>query len=122
MHPNSDILPEFYDTAAVLAVAISLREAVERHSAIDRQFSASAAYGGMDEFMRVSMRVADRFETWSCTHVDFAELGEPWPYLMEDRFGRACLDVLCPENLNSFDAHDCLRIAQRMRLPIKSRG
>jgi len=68
------------------------------------------------------MRVANLFEKWACCHVAFDQLGEVWPYLMEECFGVACLDMMEPDALAGFDLDDCLRIAYRLRLPIRVDG
>lgn len=78
----------------------------------------SEAFNGMDQLMRVVMRVGSQFETWSCRHIDFKELSDVWPYLLEDKFGDACVDIVSPNLLDSFDDRDCLRVAMRLRLPI----
>jgi len=72
----------------------------------------------MDELMRVVMRIANQFETWSCHHVDFKEISDVWPYLLEDKFGEACIDVMSPTGLNAFDDSDCFWVAMRLGLPI----
>ncbi len=77
-------------------------------------------YNGGDEFMRVVMRVATRFETWASDTIAFDELDEVWPYLMEDRFGGACVEVVGFENLAVFGDNHCLRVALRMGLPVRS--
>lgn len=82
----------------------------------------SNAYQGMDEFMREVMRVAEMFESWACQHVGFDHLQEVWPYLLEDRFGAICLEIMNAEELAGFDDDDCLQIAFRMRLPIHVNG
>lgn len=76
----------------------------------------------MDELMRVVMRIANRFETWSCQHIDFDEMDAVWPYLLEDKFGEACLDAMSPINLAAFNDLDCLRVAMRLHLPIIQDG
>jgi hypothetical protein len=76
----------------------------------------------MDELMRVVMRIANQFEAWSCHHIDFDEMDAVWPYLLEDKFGVACLDAMSPINLRAFNDLDCLRIAMRLHLPIIQDG
>ena len=51
----------------------------------------SESYDGMDGFMRVAMHIATEFETWACRHIQFDQLNEVWPYLLEEQFGDACL-------------------------------
>ena len=72
----------------------------------------------MDEFMRVMMRIGQRFEDWSCLHVNFDLLTDVWPYLLEDRFGEACLNVRESVTLAEFDDDDCLSVAFQLRLPV----
>ncbi len=108
------------DLAPVFGAAVSLWHAVWKQAAIASRLNLSECYNGGDEFMRIVMRIATGFELWSCEHVCFEELNDVWPYLLEDRFGDACLSVLGgPEALLDFDARNCLRIALRLRLPIK---
>ena len=73
----------------------------------------------MDQFIRELMRIAGLFESWACQHIDFDQLEEPWPYLLQDRFGHACLQVLQPSDLAKYDAEDCLRVALHLRLTVK---
>ncbi len=68
--------------------------------------------------MREVMSIGNRFEQWACEHVNFNELDHVWPYLLEDRFGKACLDHLFPHALPQFNDRDCLRVALQLRLPI----
>jgi len=72
----------------------------------------------MDQFMREVMRVAAQFEAWACSHVDFDQLTDVWPYLLEDKFGDTCLATILPDALAAFDDSDCLRVAMRLGLPI----
>ena len=108
------------DPAAVFACALSLREACLKAAAADPKLNLSDCYNGMDEFMREMMRIANLFEAWACAHVVFEETSEVWPYLMEDKFGGACLEAMLPSALAEFDADDCLRVALRLRLPIQA--
>jgi|CZKV01.1.fsa_nt_gi hypothetical protein len=107
------------DPAAVFASALSLWQICQKHAASDAKLNLSECYNGMDQFMRELMRVANQFETWACMHVDFNETSDVWPYLLEDKFGEACLAVLSPDSLAQFDDSDCLRVAMQLRLPIK---
>ena len=45
-----------------------------------------------------------------------------WFYYLEERFGKACLEMMNTRALASFDADDCLRVAFRLRLPIWENG
>ncbi len=108
------------DPAAVFACALSLREACLKSAEANPQLNLSESYNGMDEFMREMMRVANLFEAWACEHVAFVQTSEVWPYLMEDKFGDACLEFMLPSALAEFDDTDCLRVALRLRLPIQA--
>jgi hypothetical protein len=107
------------DPAAVFACAFSLWEACNDHAAQDPSLNLSDSYNGMDQLMREVMHVANEFESWACPHVDFERLNDVWPYMLEDKFGEACLAVLVPTALAEFDNRDCLRVALRLRLPVK---
>lgn len=106
------------DPAAVLGVAVSLWAACQQPQGCRGQLDLSVAYGGGDQWMREVMRVATLFEAWATRHVCFDELDECWPYLLEDRFGDACVKVVGAGGLAEFDERDCLRVALRLRLPV----
>ena len=108
------------DPAAVFACALSLREACLKNATANPQLNLSESYNGMDEFLREMMRVGNLFEAWACAHVVFDEVNDVWPYLMEDKFGDACLEFMLPSTMAKFDDTDCLRVALRLRLPIKA--
>lgn len=109
---------ESVDPAAVLGAAVSLWQACQR----DPRPDLSARYGGGDQWMREVMRAATLFETWATRHVCFDEFDDCWPYLLEDRFGTACVELVGAEGLASFDERDCLRVALRLRLPVIGSG
>ncbi|HTR40175.1 MAG TPA: hypothetical protein VMH87_00985, partial [Pseudomonadales bacterium] len=115
MNTETSSAPEQIDPAAIFACASSLWQSCDKTSG---GVNLSDHYGGMDELMRVCMRIANRFEAWSCHHIDFDEVDTVWPYLLEDKFGDACLDAMLPTGLESFDDSDCLRVAMRLHLPI----
>jgi len=115
-HTRSTI--EDTDPAAVFACALSLWTACHERAAADLNIDLSGSYQGVDEFMRVVMRIGTQFEVWACDHVSFEELSDVWPYLLEDQFGKACLEVLAPTNLAEFSEKDCLRVALRLRIPL----
>lgn len=106
------------DPAAVFAAALSLWEASKQRSK-DQRVNLSDAYHGMDQFMREIMRVAELFEGWACRHIAFERSGEVWPYLLGERFGETCVEYVTVDSFDDFDEADCLRVAMRMRLPIK---
>ena len=120
MAQQLDNRPEELDPAAVFGCALSLREACLKGVEANPQLNLSSSYIGMDEFMREMMRVANRFEAWACTHVVFDETCEVWPYLMEEKFGDACLEFILPSALAKFDDSDCLRVSLRLQLPIQA--
>ena len=109
---------ELSDPAAVFACSLSLWQTCHKCAAADPQLNLSESYNGMDEFMREVMRVSNLFEAWSSTHVAFEELDAVWPYLLERKFGDACVFVSSPMGLVAFDERSCLRVALRLRLPI----
>jgi hypothetical protein len=108
----------FPDPAAVFASALSLWEVCQKSAVADSKLNLSECYNGMDQFMRELMRIANQFETWACQHIDFNELNDIWPYLLEDKFGETCLAVLSPSILMQFDDSDCLRVAIHLELPV----
>ncbi len=108
------------DPAAVFACAISLWEATHKR-AEGEKLNLSDLYNGVDQLMREVMRIGTLFEVWACRHLSFDALNDVWPYLLEDRFGDACLDIVMPNYLTVFDESDCLRVALRLRLPVKTR-
>lgn len=110
---------EVSDPAAVFACALSLWQACQERGAVEPSLNLGESYNGMDQFMREAMRIATEFEAWACRHIDFAELDEVWPYLLQDRFGNACLADLFPTKLAVFDEPDCLRVALHLRLPVR---
>jgi hypothetical protein len=107
------------DPAAIFAGALSLWNACWQ--AVDHQpgLNLSEAYRGGDEFMRQLMRVASLFESWCADRIDFENLDDVWPYLLEERLGDACIEVMGPECFVSFDEMDCLRVALHLKLPVK---
>lgn len=107
------------DSAAVFTAALSIWEAFTNSNSGEHAPNLSDSYNGMDQFMREIMRVANLFESWSCSNVVFEELNECWPYYLHDKFGSACLAILGSENLTEFDESDCLRVAMCLRLPMK---
>jgi hypothetical protein len=111
---------ETVDPAAVFACATSLWDRCEELRKTDRHMNLSECFNGMDEFMRVVMRVGTCFEEWACEHIDFDQLNDVWPYILHDRFGDACVASILPIHLHLFDDHDCLVVARQMQLPIRS--
>lgn len=116
---NSEIVSP--DTAAILGAAVSLYAEAKRLAALEPRLNLSECYNGGDEFMRQVMRVATEFEQWSCMHVRFDAFEDVWPYQFEDQFGEACLSVMGGAGiLTHFNQQDCLRVATRLRLPLKT--
>src|SRR4051812_37146912 len=81
------IEPQEPDPAAVCACVLSLWQECKKAVKSDRRLNLSECYNGMDEFMRVLMRVATRFEAWACQHIVWGQLDDVWPSVLEDRFG-----------------------------------
>jgi hypothetical protein len=106
------------DPAAVFACALSVWKACHEYAVSKTEFNLSQCFNGIDQFMREVMSIGSRFEVWACQHVNFDELGDVWPYLLEDKFGEACLAHLFPNTLSQFNENDCLWVALRLRLPI----
>jgi len=121
MNTETPSASEQIDPAAVFACASSLWEASQK-SAAQSRLNLSECYNGMDELMRVCMRIANQFEAWSCQHIEFEKFDSVWPYLLGDEFGEACLDAMSPMCLASFGDADCLRVAMRLHLRIKQDG
>ena len=111
-------MDESPDPAAVFACAKSLHDACLAREEVEPELNLSEVYQGMDVFMREVMRVGELFETWACRHVAFNELEDVWPYLLDERFGAVCLEIMDADSLAGFDGEDCLRIAFKLRLPM----
>jgi len=105
------------DPAAVFAGAMSLRDACDQAAKL-QNLSLSDAFNGVDQFYREAMRIAALFEEWACEHVVFDEMCDVWPYLLEDKFGAACLQRMSVEDLSGFDAEDCPDVAMKLLLPL----
>jgi hypothetical protein len=110
------------DPAAVFSSAMSLHDACVERARSDPSVDISESYNGGDEFLRQMMRVGNLFEEWACEHIAFEELEDVWPYLLEDRFGAACLVVMEAGSFGMFDREDCLRVAYELRLPMRVEG
>ena len=106
------------DPAAVFACALSLWEACNEHAAGQKDFNLSECFNGIDQLMREVMSIGNRFEGLACQHINFDKLNDVWPYLLEDKFGKACLARLFPATIPKFDESDCLWIALHLRLPV----
>jgi hypothetical protein len=106
------------DPAAVFACAVSLWKACHDHAAHDKGVNLSEDFNGIDELMRVVMSIGSQFEEWACLHINFAELNDVWPYLLEDKFGKACLGYLPPSKLSQFNKSHCLLVALQLNLPV----
>lgn len=106
------------DPAANFAAAHSLWNECQHWRSQDSSRNLSELFNGTDEFMRVIMRIATDFEEWASRHVAFENLNDRWPYLLEDRFGQASLDLVGVENLGEFDERTCLRVALRLGIPL----
>ncbi|MBI5762306.1 MAG: hypothetical protein HZA51_02140 [Planctomycetes bacterium] len=118
MSTIGDNIQDQIDPAAVFAAALSLWRSFEEFEKQNPSIQLNEHYNGYDELMRVCMRVANHFELWACRHVAFAETDEVWPYLLEEVFGKACVDEIDILAIDGFDYDDCLRIAVNLKLPI----
>jgi hypothetical protein len=78
------------DPAAIFGAAQSLWTECHTRAQSEDAVHLSECFSGMDGLMREVMRIATMFEEWACQHADFAQLGEVWPYYLEDHFGAAC--------------------------------
>lgn len=105
------------DPAAVFACSISLRDACDQAAKLNN-LNLSGLFNGVDQFYREAMRIAALFEEWACKHVAFDEMCDVWPYLLEDKFGAACLQHMRVEDLSGFDAEDCAAVAMQLLLPL----
>jgi hypothetical protein len=115
-------MPTLPDSAAVFAAALSLHDACLERAEADFSLNLSESYQGMDSFMREVMWAAEMFEKWACDHVAFDEVDDVWPYLLEHRFGSAVLATMGADCLAGFNAARCLRIAIKLRLPLRVDG
>jgi hypothetical protein len=107
------------DPAAVFACALSLWKGCEEEAGKNASLNLSDAYQGVDQLMREVMRIATLFETWACEHVEFEEITDVWPYLLENSFGKACLGLCDGCSLQHFDRTECLSVALGLGLPIR---
>lgn len=119
---NSASDDESVDPAAVFGIAESLWRACHRAVASDATMNLSETYSGIDGLMREVMRVGVLFERWATRNVQFDELTDVWPYLLQDRFGPAAIDTVGVAGLGTFGENDSLRVALRLRLPVRLSG
>lgn len=116
---NATAPTDLTDPAAIFGCALSLwKQCHQRRSHAGSQ-NLSEIFNGTDGLMRVIMRVATRFDQWASKYVAFEELDDVWPYLLEDGFGPASVNLLGVENLEEFDDRSCLRVALRLRIPLR---
>jgi hypothetical protein len=118
MTTKSQSTADLPDPAAVFACSLSLWKACHDHAAKEKDFNLSECFNGVDQFMREVMSIGNRFEEWACHNINFNELNDVWPYLLEDKFGEACLTFLSLGALSQFSEGDCLRVALHMKLPL----
>lgn len=117
MELNASASDAQQDPAAIFAIATALyKSANNRNDFCNREITK--AYSGMDGFMREAMRVALIFETWACSHVDFDETTDVWPYMLEERFSEACQSVVDIRYLGSFNENHCADVAVMLDLPL----
>lgn len=107
------------DPAAILGAACSIRRHAELLAG-NHGKDLSAVYNGNDEFMRICMTVAVEFEQWACEHVQFDQLDEVWPYLLDDKFGEAAIEVAGSEcELGNLNGECWDEIARNMGVSIR---
>lgn len=102
------------DSAAIFGAAIGLWETIKRSGYLD----LPEYYEGGDELMRRVMQTAASFEAWSCKNVAFEGLDDPWPYLLEDRFGIAIGSLHYLYKLGTLSDQMCGEIATYLCLPL----
>ena len=118
MTPESQSASLTADPAAVFACALSVWRACHEYAANEKDFNLSDCFNGIDQLMREVMAIGERFEEWACEHINFDEVNDVWPYLLEEKFGKACLAHLLPHALPQFNESDCLWVALHLRLPV----
>lgn len=109
------------DPAAVYGIAASLDKFTQAHGLTGFKANISDAYNGGDQFMREIMKLGERFETWASARVDFDQLADVWPYMLQAKFADALeaarpgailiLDTLTPE--------DFAAVAAELKLTLK---
>jgi len=102
------------DPAAEFAAALAIYEARKALR------NLSDAFNGGDNFLRQCMECGRAFERWSCRHVQWSELADVWPYLLQDKLGAAYLAEFgdaSPEG--RFTDAVCARLAAALNLPLR---
>ena len=107
------------DLAAILGAACSLKVVWIEDAGLETRLRLTEVLPGVDSVMEEILRIAIRFETWSCRNVDFEELNEVWPYYLEAEFGRACSEALDLQRLPAFGDPECAAIARVLGLPLR---
>lgn len=108
------------DPAAEFTAALSLYKFGSKQAKANRN-NLSDAYSGGDEFQRQCMRIGREFERWACDHINFDELGEVWPYYLEDKFGAAAVDVAGSEcDLEKLGENHWPLIAAKLMCPLRA--
>lgn len=74
------------DPAAEFAVAISVYKGLTDRVVAGEDLDLSEPFQGGDEFMRTCVHLGKQFEAWACHNVDFEQLVDVWPYLLEEKF------------------------------------
>jgi hypothetical protein len=108
------------DSAAIFGAALSLWEA-----GLKREDDISDTFQVASNFMALVHDIATEFETWACAHVAFDELDEIWPYLLQSKFGDACVAVLAPDGASLMFLYRytrtpnwCALVASMLALPL----
>ncbi len=107
------------DPAAVFGAALSLHSAGLASDVSNTGRNLSDCYGGGDEFLRQCLRVATVFEAWACRHVDWDQLDDVWPYLLESEFGRVVNEEISIYALDQFTEEHCPAVAAALKLALR---
>lgn len=105
------------DPAGEFAAARSLYEHILNSHSVEE---ITDSHEGQDNVMRRVMTLARAFELWACQHVDFVQLRDPWPYVLDEGFGAAVFEVWDASSLYLVDhliGHE-LEIAKVLNLPL----
>lgn len=107
------------DPGAAFAASLSVYEACELESTGGNSNHYIHYDGGGVGFYQEVARVGRLFEEWASEHVDFDELGECWPYFVQEYFGEAVLDYMGAGELMNFNEQSCAIVANTLHLPLR---
>lgn len=112
------------DQAAVYAIAASLDRFTQKGGLSGFKMDVSRVYSGGDQFMREIMKTGAQFETWANAHVDFTQLDDVWPYMLQDKFATA-LEAARPGAvliLNHLTPEDFAAVAKQLGLVLNTQA